>query len=294
MPSIPGYGAPEGSSGLGYGSAEPPGWDPVANPNIGYGDPEIGDLTPVFIGAADSKLYPDDGGVTIELNGDWSSLGKAFRVKVRNTTSGLYYPTGYGARAAGPGSSTTITALLDGKRLRFVQPVLPTGTYDVYIYYGVGFVLSVVSPEAFQVLFRNHAREQWRMRSCDWFPDHWQGTGPRSLATEPALVSPSTEWPHLGLQSFTRATAQECQDFGGKAVTRLTADFAEAATVCTVETTLAFPGTGSFYTGGRKYSYTGVTATTFTGCTAAQVYDGMPVVAGSEVVAAAEPWTPSE
>lgn len=278
----------------GYGSPTPVGWDPDQTVDFGYGDPVTGYLAPINLLPVQAEYrYPDDGGVIITVKSEWAAMGSTFRVKVKSQATGTTYPlSGVGLRSAVPSEGTTIKPLLDGKRLRFVLPPLPKATYDIYIYYGPGYGQVKIVVGAFKVVFRHHSIEQWVMRNT--LPSHWSAAGARAGLMEPALVSPSTEWPHPILQALTRALAEEVQTLAGRAVTRLTADFAEAGAVATVETTLGFPSSGQFCCGGKLFNYTGRTDSTFTGCTVAKVYDGVGISAGIEVFAVPTSWKPEE
>jgi len=81
-----------------------------------------------------------------------------------------------------------------------------------------------------------------------------------------------SEWPHEILREWTRLIGEEFQQVAGVASTRLVEAFPSAGGTAFVETTLGFPDTGAFFVGPRKYSYTGRTPVSFTGCTPELVY----------------------
>lgn len=164
---------------------------------------------------ASATTLPDDGGDIVVLRGPWEYLGvTTFTVKITDETGAQVT-----CRSAKFGEGTYIKPMLDGERLRFVMPPMTIGTYSVYVYYGDSGL--IVCDNSILVVYRHHAREAWNTRNM--FPSRWTAAGPRALAMEP-LLPVANEWPHPTLQVFTRAMAEECQLFSGKAVTRLTAD----------------------------------------------------------------------
>lgn len=76
------------------------------------------------------------------------------------------------------------------------------------------------------------------------------------------------------LAVFTRMFGEAVQELAGRALTRLVAGFGEDDAIAYVETTLGFPNKGAFFVNGRRYTYTGKTDASFTGCVKQRPYDG--------------------
>jgi hypothetical protein len=101
-------------------------------------------------------------------------------------------------------------------------------------------------------------------------------------------------YPHKYLQAVTRATGEELQTLSGRALTRLVSDFGEDDPVAFVETTLGFSNTGSFFVGPRKYTYTGKTDCSFTGCKKTREWDGTMLTQWTAVTYDPYSWVPEE
>lgn len=76
------------------------------------------------------------------------------------------------------------------------------------------------------------------------------------------------------LSVVTRMFGEAVQDLAGRALTRLVAGFGEDDAIAYVETTLGFPNKGAFFVNGRRYTYTGKSDASFTGCVKQRPYDG--------------------
>lgn len=321
-PGYFGFGSPssvadaDGFYDSGFGSPEPPAWDPSVFVDLGFGDPNVGYDLPIFLSpsvAGEDIWYPDDGGIVCTVSSVagsvWSLLGGTFRVKFRAQDATLYPKDQVGALAPGARTKTSLPAdrfnlvpLADGRRLRFCMPPLPLGIYDVVVYYGSGYAQSIEILEAFRVVFRHLSREEWNIRSK--FPEIWKGAGPRSEATEPMLEDVPGQWPHALLRALTRAVAEEAQLTSGKALTRITSTFQEptlavpsasipaAPGICNVETTLGFTDSGSFFVGPKEFTYTGRTSTSFLGCLPIRVYDGLEMDVGTLITSSIHHWYP--
>lgn len=81
-----------------------------------------------------------------------------------------------------------------------------------------------------------------------------------------------SEWPHEILREWTRLIGEEFQQVAGVASTRLVEAFPSDGGTAFVETTLGFPSAGAFFVGVRKYTYTGKSPVSFTGCAPILVY----------------------
>lgn len=269
-------------------------------PQSGFGDnPDgwFGVIFPVDPQGLGAILYPDDGGLVVTILGDFKDIGPWFRVKVKNTDTNTFYPLDQvSLRSALADEAFQFKAELDQNRVRFALPPLPRGPYDIYLYWDAApdgpFQPFKVSAAAFTVVFRHRRQETWMIRNQ--LPPQWKGAGPRAITVEPMLGDNyTTEWPAAVLQTLTDSLAEEVQLMAGKALTRLTADFLPTDATAHVETTLGFPLSGQFYTGGSLlYNYTGVTAQTFTGCTPAGFYQLIAAAAGTIVTAIPNSWKP--
>jgi hypothetical protein len=112
--------------------------------------------------------------------------------------------------------------------------------------------------------------------------------------TTPAVSGDTSEFPGRILQAVTRATGEEIQVISGRAMTRLVAPFGENDAVAFVETTLGFPPKGRFVAGNRKYTYTGRTDCSFTGCVKLREWDGTAVSEWTTVLYDPYSWFPEE
>lgn len=315
-PAYFGFGSPsvpdeDGWYDSGFGSPEPPAWDPLLFQDLGFGDPEVGYDMPIFLSPSvigEDIWYPDDGGIVCTVSSPvgqvWALLGGTFRIKFRDQTSAVFPTDKVGALAPGPrpvgdtpASRYDLVPLADGTRLRFNLPVLPLGVYDLLVYFGPSYGQQMEILQAFRVVFRHLSREEWAIRGK--FPGVWKAAGPRSEATEPMLVDDPAQWPHAILRALTRAMAEECQLTAGKALTRITEAFPEPGlappvvpATCTVETTLGFASNGSFFAGPKEFTYTGRTPTTFTGCLPVRPYDGLELGVGTLLTASIHNWLP--
>lgn len=298
-----GYGAPseeqdnQGAFGQGFGSPET--LDETTPSNFGFGDPDGGALTPVYMPGvpAGSARYPDDGSSILAVVGPWSGSPLSFRVRVRHGITGAVYPSDptkslLGLPGERAGAGVDLQPLADGT-LRFALCPLPLGPYDLLVSVGPSFSGAPIEvPDLFRVVYRHLCRESWNIRHK--FPEHWHGAGPRSLQTEPVPAKNRT-FPQQLLRSLTAAIGEQIQLTGGKAVTRTTLDLEDGATEIEVETTLGFlTEGGTVFVGEREYRYTSVDDTHFLGCTPKFVYDSLALPPGTMVVSKPADWVPEE
>ena len=85
--------------------------------------------------------------------------------------------------------------------------------------------------------------------------------------TAPTGIIPTydAELPWGLLEAYTMSVGRQIQRQIGVPMTRVRVDFSATATVLEVETTLGFPSSGELWLDGRRHTYTGTTASTFTG-----------------------------
>jgi hypothetical protein len=255
-----GFGSPSATPyDLGFGS--PSSLFGVLPGDTGFGSPTPGP-SPVL---ASVGTLPDDGGEIVALWGVWDA-DEVYRVHLRPSGGGPLYPPaseGLGCYSARPGRGADCRSV--GRRLVFTQPQVPPGVYDILVSWPLG---SAELPGALTVLYRGRASEVNRLRRA--FPATWN-TGPANPRLSTPLVAANEadirdDFPHGGLRFLTRAFGQEIQNINGRPETLLVGNVDEADTTLTVETTLAFPDAGGLFIDGRVWTYTGRTATTFTGC----------------------------
>jgi hypothetical protein len=188
---------PNGWFDFAFGDEIPPNWDPEQEAlDLGFGDEPMGMDVPVLIVLFDPALsgfysrLPDDGGVVMTLQGDFS-VAKTFKVRIKNTFTGELFPLSPlpGCLAVVPaktsGTGWEIEPLVDLKRLQFALPALPPAVYSIKVYFGANYAQEL--PElssAFRVIRRHHTPEQYTLRGL---PEHWYGTGPRVIQNEPKL-----------------------------------------------------------------------------------------------------------
>ena len=284
-----GYGAPAGLGTPGAGEECPWGYGDPAGGTFGEGI-ESGGYGSVFSFFAASigvlplpfGAVPDEGGPVITLTGVFPIRGP-WRVRFVNVNGDVFPGDGsYCWNLTGPNRRTdngwdVFTDLAQGS-MSFGLPVLPPQpSYDVRLYWGPNFTLTLDVPDVLEVVYRQRDATTYRLRLT--LPP-WMATGPRMLSQEvldlatfpgagyvgvPATIGP--EWPHGPLAELLHSTAQELAATVGTPQTRLTADLDPADTTAHVESTLEFGATGAVFIAGDRFTYTGKTAYTLTGVT---------------------------
>jgi hypothetical protein len=208
--------APPDAGGFGYGSQLPEGADQAdfesqfGGPLIdtGYGHPTEGQwggfwasVIPVPPSAAPSfgsipeapnewvpiamRLVPDDGGFLLELWGNWKQ--GAYRIRFKSNPGGVFFPSdaeGTYAYAAVPGNQFDIIPNPPREFLRVTVPPMPTGLYDLILYWGKQWSTSYIADSVLEVATRTRQQAVYRLRSA--LPPLWR-TGPRSSADEDLL-----------------------------------------------------------------------------------------------------------
>lgn len=183
---------PDGCFDFGFGDEPPPGWDPAADPlDLGFGDEPLGLDMPVILIPNSPVLstvgpMPDDGGVVLELAGDFKAWPR-YKVRIKNSFTAETFPDSPipGCLSVRPGDGYQITPEVSKKALRFALPALPPAVYDILVYFGPNYAMSLPTvANAFRVIRRHWTQEQYTMRAL---PEHWVGTGPRALRMEDKL-----------------------------------------------------------------------------------------------------------
>ncbi len=165
----------------------------------GYGDPA--QLEADHILWVSAQRLPDDGGEIIELRAEWPVVGPWRVVMIQGYTS-VTFPQ---ATAPLPFCSSPTPGFADrcytneveveelgtlvtkpGAILRFVLPVLPTGSYDVRLEADAPGLLetTILLEGVCEVIYRNRAVETYTFRRR--FPKLYT-LGVRELSTEPLL-----------------------------------------------------------------------------------------------------------
>lgn len=240
----------------GFGDPTP---DEIGAGDRGFGSPADGSFPAYIV----HRQIPDDGGTILSIPGQWPIRGP-YRVRLQRgptvypdpaTTLGCYsaIPT---PRGGGKGSLCEATR--DLAALVFSVPPLPPGTYDVVVAWGVAWGESLTLPGAFTVVYRGRCPGEYRLRSA--FPGRAR-TGPRSDMQSPLLTADRESvirdaFPMNIRETLTGAIAQEFQTVHGRPQTRTVLDLGPDDDSVQVETLLAFPESGAFYCGGRRYTYT--------------------------------------
>ena len=195
FPWVLGYGDPDAdtvyaaaSHSDSFSLVGPHGWN--------YGDPAQLDNSSVLI--ASSKQVPDEGGVIVELLGDWPEIGP-WRIRLQQVHTGLYFPgpSTY-ANSPSPGSGIDVEtnkveveelgALVTkpGSVLRFVLPPLPTGMFSVSINTVVPLPTSeIVTEDLLEVIHRSRPLEVYTHRRR--YPSPYS-VGVRELTAESLLA----------------------------------------------------------------------------------------------------------
>lgn len=151
-----GFGDPYSGSGI----------DLQAQPDLGFGDvmPEA-NLGVLLVPTRD---LPDDGGLIIEISGDWPDLGAQkgeagagpFQIRLRDASTGIAYPKEtVGCHGGRIGSGTRCFTDVRHEVLSFVLPPLPLSVFSIEIRYGDGFRTLITIPDAFRVVHRSRASE---------------------------------------------------------------------------------------------------------------------------------------
>lgn len=261
-------------------------WD-GSPPGPGFGDDYPGSETftaVLLLPEGAESAYPNDGGEILRILGDWSLLLSTtgpYRVHVVNTDTSVAYPQApdLGCYSGKPGDGTACTTDQAQRRLQFVLPRCPVGTYDVQVAYGPDYGSIFTLPLLLRVVRYGQNAHQWHIRQG--LPPKYSAGG-RGAARQP-LQTDTGAAAQLGLlEAVTRALGEEMQVLAGRPMTRLTATLAHNDTSASVETTLGFAAVGSFWCRGRRYTYTSKTDTSFAGIEPDHT-DGQDIGAGADV-----------
>lgn len=254
----------------GFGSPTPldldTGEEDIRGRDTAFGSPYAATAAAAFL-SGEYDLIPDDGGVLLEINSDWSTAGfNQFRGQL-----GPFEVTYINAAT----SARTLATGLTGRGLCFTNfrqdkllcgvPPLPHGEYSVEVSW-FGGTRQLVIDGAFSVGLRPRSEQAYGIRRH--LPAFMQ-RGPvyaRAEAIEPWERSSN-------LEAVTKAIGDLFQVLAGRPQTCLTSEVQADADTLYVETTIGFAQAGSLSIDGVTFYYSGKTTNSFTGVTSQILYD---------------------
>ncbi len=241
--------------------------------DVGFGSPDslvrvagFGSSFDVALTAADivggAVLVGDDGGDRIDIAGQWYTLApepvpshsSAFSVHFINALTSVVTPALSGYLGGGGGQAFTNVRQTV---IHAYIPPLTRGVYSVRVTHSGGVLLI---SDAFTVITRNRAAEVYSLRKA--LPSFYK-RGAVTAVNETLDASPT----YTNLEALTRSLGQVMQRFGGRVFTLSTQQWVEGDTVLHVESTLNFDSAGGVQVDSVRFTYTGKTASTFTGLT---------------------------
>lgn len=249
----------------GFGSPTPldldTGDEYVVGRDTAFGSPYDAVASSVFI-AGEFELLPDDGGVMLEIQADWSSSGMYAGAKVNkvlfpfsvffiNSATGDEYP------AVGDSAERCETNYIQTKLFAGVPP-LPHGTYDIRVEWNGG-TRQIYIDNAFVIDVAPRSRQAYGVRQH--LPEWWN-VGPTFAEVEQISTFDGYS---SNLEMITKCIGDALQRLYGAPCTALTSDLAYEDSTVEVESTIGFPETGALSIGGIYFEYTGKTEHTFTG-----------------------------
>lgn len=204
-------------------------------------------------------LVPDDGGVQLEIMGEWLNLiddGAAtgfaiFRVTIVNQETG--------EETFAMGDSDATTCITDFYRTRVFAgvPPLPRGTYDLHLSWNEGLNTAIIT-DAFTVVMRPRSQETYNIKQM--VPSFFK-TGPRDFTEErDGLYKQESN-----VGALLGSCGQILQPIVGRPTTSLRSAFTRNDTVLEVESTLGFPDEGRVFVDGYAMTYTSKTLRTLEG-----------------------------
>lgn len=236
--------------------------------DTGFGSPFDEQNTPVQI-LGEFALVPDDGGVQIEVIGDWFSLYLKGTGKRRNRTQlqGPFYATFINQdtmrRHPAVGYNTKLGSFSSsgGDSLFVGVPPMPKGNYDLEVRWRE--VKTIYIESACEVGHRPRCPEAYRIRRN---VPAFMKRGPIQSRHDDV----TTEWKSKGeLWHILQSLGERLQAFSGRPCTGLAQrlSYQYQPHTVEVETTVGFPDEGAFYINDTRFQYTGKTSSSFTGVT---------------------------
>lgn len=254
----------------GFGSPTPVDLDTgefdVRGRDTAFGSPFDAVQSSVFI-SGEFDLIPDDGGVILEINNEWSLAGFydytekvnyplfPFEVTFINASSGAEYDA-IGEVGKQCLTNFTQTVLYAG------VPPLPHGDYDVKVSWFDGTRQLYVN-SAFTVTLRTRCPNAYGLRRH--LPE-WFATGPEQLSYE--TVEAFEGYDHT-IEVLTKTVGEVLQRLAGKHTTATSDVISWGDSSISVESTIGFPESGDLFVGGVRFSYTSKTTSSFDGVSSA-------------------------
>ncbi len=262
-----GWGAPShedqtatlASPDWGWGDATLSAWT-LQTADYGWGS-DRGAAFPSYLSLV-TRAIGDDGGYTVSIVGDFPRRGASrlsrpsgFAVILRDAQA-REFPCHSGLFGGGASCVTDLRARV----LRGYTPRLAVGAYVVVVRYdGVEQVAGEIS-----VYRRMRTSHEYALRGA--LPSAY-ATGARTLEGDPILddaAPSSTEETPTTLATLTRIFGQSLAELNAASViTRTTA--APSGSTVYVESTLGFSTTGALWLAGQRYTYSGLTSSSFLG-----------------------------
>lgn len=227
-------------------------------------------------------LIPDDGGVILEINNDWSLAGFYDHTKRR---IGVLFPfqvtfieqsTGATFDAIGEVGNNCVTNGRQDKLYAGVPP-LPHGAYDVRVSWFDG-VRSIYISSAFSVVTRDRCIQAYGLRKH--LPS-WLATGATALDFERVG---EFEGYDSNIEILTKCIGDTLQRLYGRHTTALAQDLQRDDLSIAVESTLGFPNSGRLSIEGVSFSYSSKDNTTFYGVQALDFFNTLSTGLGVSYV----------
>lgn len=277
-----GFGSPSFSpaptyADWGFGSATPFDLDTleenIVGRDTGFGSPYAAVQQAVFL-TGEFDIIPDDGGVILEINSDWSTAGflpiglaGPFEVNYISASTGEQYPAIGLEVANNCYTNYTQTKLYAG------VPPLPHGSYSVRIEWFNG-TRTVSIDNAFTVALRPRCEQAYGLRRH--IPS-WLARGAVSARNEP-----HTAWEQgSNIEALTKSIGDLLQVFYGRPSTCTAEVFTFGDTSLSVESTIGFADSGKLVIENIEFSYTSKIVSTFEGVSTTRQFT--EIMSGLEV-----------
>ena len=242
----------------GFGSLTPTdldsGAENIVGADTGFGSPYSALSAETFL-AGEFDLIPDDGGIVLEINSDWSLFGKKNQILGAFTTSFINSESGESTLATGLARRGECFTNPQQTKLFVGVPPLPHGTYDILVEWEGG-TKSVYIDNAFIVGLRPRSEQTYGLRKH--IPS-WMKRGVTSAKDE--TIEPWTIGSNL--EAITKSIGDLLQNLAGRPLTCSTSELSPSDTYLNVETTIGFPDKGNLNIDGILFSYVGKTASSF-------------------------------
>lgn len=255
----------------GFGSPAPTdldtGVEDIRGRDTAFGSPYDPSQAAAFL-VGEQTVIPDDGGIVLEINSDWSRAG-FYTIVDGKKQKGQLYPfevnfidSDSGDVYAAIGElSNNCTTNYEQDRLFAGVPPLPHGTYDIQIEWFDG-TRQIYIDNAFEVALRPRCKQAYGLRQHlpEWFKTGVPRLDAEEITTYEGFSS--------NLEMLTKTIGDSLQRIYGSPCTALVSDLSYGDDSILVESTIGFPDSGSLYIGPVRYSYTSKTDSSFEGAAA--------------------------